>query len=104
MTESELQAIEARAEAATEGPWNIEGDEPKHLALSGWSASMWSAGSGYQVLLHRGTSWQPKRSDFEFIAHARTDIPALLAEVRRLRARAEVACCRDENVSAKADL
>jgi hypothetical protein len=68
MTEDELQAIEARAAAATLGPW------------FGQSTGIY--GNGFQLV---GRAPDTAATDLEFIAAARTDIPALVAEVRRLR-------------------
>lgn len=70
MTESELQAIEARAEAATEGPWHSEDG----LVDMGMDKPT--------IDLIREDNC---RANADFIAAARTDIPALVAEVRRLR-------------------
>ena len=69
-----LTAIRARIEAATEGPWKAE----------------FSGGMGNCVIPHDARSTReavcvtrPYRAlfDAEFIAHARTDLPALLAAV-----------------------
>ena len=65
MSGGEFAAIEARVAAASEGPWYVEGSDVR------------VAGPGvedvaYDMLDH----------DAEFIAHARVDIPALLAAVR----------------------
>lgn len=74
----DLDAIEARANAATEGPWMrtyphvIEGFE----------------GNQYSVVVDDDPDETPgviRPEDSAFIAHAREDVPALLAEVRRLR-------------------
>lgn len=54
MTDEELKAIEARANAATPGPWM------------------------------KGVTYDHGRNA-EFIAASRTDVPALAAEVRRLK-------------------
>jgi hypothetical protein len=64
MTEDELQAIEARAIAATPGPW-----VPSE--------------SGRGILKPEDASTQHESLDWNFIASARTDVPALVAEVRR---------------------
>lgn len=72
----DLAAIEARANAATRGPWGVE-QSPNDL---------------YSALVV-GTALDPgapelaaclTRADAEFIAAARTDVPQLVAEVRRL--------------------
>jgi hypothetical protein len=82
MTEDDLKAIEARANAATPGPWAIVYDgssdwsigpqpDPQGLSVAGVWKSGWSDGNP---------------PDAEFIASARTDVPLLVAEVRRLSA------------------
>lgn len=74
----DLEAIEARANAASPGPWENEKDN----RVIRWD----------EIGPHRGevileTKHFPASTgrDCEFIAHARQDIPALIAEVRRLR-------------------
>ena len=103
MTEKQLREIEERANAATEGPWEcvprdvffykVDGetrlDDRPILTLEK------VASYGHDRFLGadiegppepgRGTLTVP---DAWFIAHARTDIPALIAEVRRLKAKA----------------
>lgn len=69
----DLDAIEARANTATPGPWAVSEDYSDVLAPDGSQlASYWNPTS--------------ETENGEFIAHAREDVPALLAEVRRLRA------------------
>jgi hypothetical protein len=67
----DLDAIEARANAATEGPWNDLGEngitQTAHVTRDVWTIPV-------------------SVEDVTFIAHARTDIPALISEVRRLQA------------------
>lgn len=82
MTPERLEAIRQRVEKATQGPWNFEGNK-------------WQDGYVIYSPIKRGfhnnggevaevdDSYEP--SDAEFIAHAREDVPALLAEVERLR-------------------
>lgn len=66
-----LAEIKARDQAATPGPWKME-NKPK--------------GSGFFGTIHgkAGVSFSGNRADNEFIANARTDIPALVEEVERL--------------------
>lgn len=77
MAELDLDAIEVRDKRATEGPWlashNITEDTYDVSVL-------YSNGIGVVIADCRRRS-----ADAEFIAYARTDIPALVAEVRRLR-------------------
>lgn len=77
----DLEPIKARAETATPGPWKAEG-------------APWRVRAVYMQAGLRHTAWpalcdcgaQPNEANAEFIAHAREDIPALIAEVERLRA------------------
>ncbi|NDO78254.1 hypothetical protein GKZ75_08460 [Kocuria indica] len=73
MTREQLDAIRERADSATEGRWAWQEDAVL-LAWDGEEAS-W--------VLDHGAAFP---EDAEFIAHAREDVPALLAEVERLRA------------------
>ena len=84
MTPEDLDAIEKRITAATPGPWTashrnvgMTADQDESIGLGleiGWPREAWTRGQ-----FARG-------ADATFIAHSRTDIPALLAEVRRLTA------------------
>jgi hypothetical protein len=76
MTEAELAAIQARTDAATPPEWSHVRDELGHWRIV-WTHSRNSS------VGRRGKFFSDE--DAAFIAHARTDIPALLAEVRRLR-------------------
>ena len=83
----DLEAIKARAAAATEGPW--EWDDP--TISQHWSRpAPWATVVDDEVRCGGycyGGSSDPIKSaaDGEFIAHAREDVPALVAEVERLR-------------------
>ncbi len=76
MSEQELAAIEARADAATPGPWRAE------LFHTVWVVEYGPENDKSECfdLLE-----DPSRETVAFIASARTDVPALAAEVRRLR-------------------
>lgn len=96
MTNEELQAIRDRVAKASPGPWTTE--------PGAYSGANWSLGysSDYDkdvtVYLttdgvHASEMYGDAATDGEFIAHARTDIPALLkaidardAELAQLRA------------------
>lgn len=67
MTPADLAAIEERCSAATDGPWRHDGFQLVYCDELGDIANATS-------------------NDAAFIAHARSDVPALLAEVRRLQA------------------
>lgn len=82
--ELDLDAIEARANAATAGPWVQDLESFGHADVYTQDASMF----GGTVHTHddpypRG-GFNPAE-DAAFIAAARQDVPALVAEVRRLR-------------------
>lgn len=71
MTESiDRAAIKARAEAATPGPWSYR---PEILGLPNTTVMAENGQVGYVAVGHFLSP------DAEFIAHAREDIPALLA-------------------------
>jgi hypothetical protein len=76
MTEDDLQAIEARADAATSQPWEA-------CKLSEGLGYVYSSGLGDVVAGSSSAAFL--LDDAEFIAAARRDVPALVAEVRRLR-------------------
>lgn len=84
LTEQQLADIETRANAATPGPWCTDSWEIYQGTEYEPGISMWIGETC------RGTtSPEQDSSDAEFVAAARTDVPALLAEVRRLRAESE---------------
>jgi hypothetical protein len=85
LSDADLDAVEARCRAATPSPWWawVEGRD-------GTSASSF-IGRGLDGARHSDLylSTDPgdrvTDEDYDFIAHARQDLPRLLAEVRRLR-------------------
>jgi len=66
-----LTEIQQRADAATDGPW---------------AAHWWGIESESVDVLVIQDDYESSRQDFEFIAHAREDIPFLLAELARYQA------------------
>lgn len=113
----DLAAIEARANAATEGPWDI--DSHNHLAhgcrcMSCYDqATVWQTTNGLfcEDVPREPNDFgrEPERcedfgytyEDAVFIAHARTDVPVLLAEVRRLNAAGMAAVDEAERIAAE---
>lgn len=84
MTDQELKEIENRCNATTKGHWNsyIEGrdhDSGSSFIMTGISEGE-DSNRGEDIYLTGATN-----ADQDFIAHARQDIPRLLAEVRKLR-------------------
>jgi len=78
MTDEELEKIEARLRGAAPGPWVsfVEGRDHD-------SGDSFIQTPAEDIYLSGATV-----ADQDFIAHAREDLPKLLIEVRRLRARA----------------
>lgn len=75
----DLEPIEKRVASATSGRWEIKWSALSKRPLLGLIRGRepivyW----GYR---HGDNAW----NDLEFIAHAREDIPALVAEIKRLR-------------------
>ena len=90
MNEEQLRAIELRANAATPGPW-------EEVAESGecWLTSQSDETAATYIVPDTALMNQ---DDIEFIAHAREDVPALIAEARRLQAQwAQVVAIADES-------
>ena len=82
-TKLNLEAIKARCAAATEGPWTVvihayEDDASLHILRSDGANVAMSSHDGDPLAFLSA-------DDGEFIAAARTDVPALVAEVERLR-------------------
>lgn len=98
MTDEQLQAIEARVEAATPGPWTVQQswhgycdcvDGSEHESYGECADWYWSEvgeldGPTY-IEVNGGEYSQICQADMEFIAAARDDVPALIAEVIRLQ-------------------
>jgi hypothetical protein len=104
LTTQQLDEIDARHKAATPGPWGVYefgGGTAIDIA-----ADLQDTGCGYRARreicrledepldndpTHREWTaeedWAQVQADSVFVAHAREDVPALIAEVRRLRDR-----------------
>ena len=86
----DLDAIKARAEAATPGPWRQEPDTfagrvwVQRCAGGRWFNSK-QADCEPLFAVRGGDAYKQREADAGFIAHARTDVPELVAEVERLR-------------------
>ncbi len=85
MIDGELTAIEARCNAATPGPWD---DDDGEIIDSESSTVARITFHGNVNTIQRLRETYSIR-DGAFIAHARTDVPALIDEVKRLRAQNE---------------
>src|SRR5262245_25053072 len=78
MNQSELHAIREREKNATPGPWRVLEPDPHKGRIQ------WDVADADECIV--GCWWDHGKANAEFIAHARTDIPALLAAVDALRA------------------
>jgi hypothetical protein len=80
MSDAELSAIGTRCAAATQGPWRafIEGRD--HDSGSDFIRTGEGASRGEDIELSGASP-----ADYDFIAHARQDIPKLLHEIARLK-------------------
>lgn len=87
LTAEQLAAIKARADAATTGPWvdklrDFEGVDGYGLESH---PTVEANGKTVCIFYEREIDDDNDEADATFIASAREDIPALLAEVERLR-------------------
>ncbi|WP_068792795.1 hypothetical protein [Brevibacillus laterosporus] len=80
MTREEIEAIRKRAEDATVGSWRFCGDKFGDLIVYSPEIRGFRNNGGEIAVLTYGSD-----EDAEFIAHAREDIPKLLAEIERLQ-------------------
>ena len=79
MNAERLNEIEARCKAATPGPWVSYVEGRDHESGSNFIMTGPEGARGEDIELSGVTT-----EDQDFIAHARQDIPLLIAEVRRL--------------------
>ena len=95
MTPDELDAIEARAAAATPGPWAAEDERHGKGSCSccGEVLYAWNiVAPSREVVVSAMDDVTPGvhgDADATFIAHARTDVPALITALREAWAEAE---------------
>lgn len=78
-----LEAIKKRAKNATAGTWRVEKyyHEPPYEKYIKSAAIV---SNGYTITRNNWSN--PLEDDLEFIAHARKDIPYLIAEIEKLQA------------------
>jgi hypothetical protein len=87
LSDDELYAIEARCNAATPGPWRSFVEGRDHTSGSSFIMTGPVESRGPDIELMGATP-----GDQDFIAHARQDVPQLLAELRRLRGSGQPGC------------
>lgn len=84
MTEEELARLEELASKATPGPWEwVAGSDALHATTV---PHEWHEDETAKIIVTDSHVYPPHGADAAFIAAAREAVPALLAEVRRLRA------------------
>src|SRR3990167_5795259 len=85
MTAAELQAIGERAAKAPAGPWPCYNgyDIPDTDMVA---VERFGNPANANIIFAHEEDPKARKADWEFIACARADIPALVAEVRRLKA------------------
>lgn len=76
----DLSSIQGRCDAATPGPWHSSVEGRDHVSGSSFIRTGEGSLRGEDIELSGASA-----ADQDFIAHARVDVPRLLAEVRRLR-------------------
>jgi hypothetical protein len=86
LTDAELDAIKARVVAASKAPWQSFVEGRDHTSGDNFIRVGGLEDDEPDVYGSRDTG-PASVADQDFIAHARQDIPRLLAEVRRLRDR-----------------
>lgn len=87
LPEVDLEAMRERARRATQGPWTFRVQTLRHAQYDQHDDTVMigAVAPGHQIrATPRGGTFPS--SDGEFIAHARQDVPDLIAEVERLRA------------------
>jgi hypothetical protein len=88
----DLDAIEARANAASTGPWRINTSDKmgEDWLIGGFGLGRDDDGTHYYIVTTDGVrasrfdNSEGAKSDAEFIAAARTDVPALIERIREL--------------------
>jgi hypothetical protein len=90
ISDEQLDAISERATAASPGPWIVE-DAP--------DLNRWVTSDHGTLEANFGYIGNGNRDDAQFVAHAREDIPLLLAEVDRLRAVEKAAYAFADNMA-----
>jgi hypothetical protein len=87
ISDEELDAIQARVEATT--MWTPDECE---ITTTEWEECPFYAGQGATIgdtFIQLADTGDNSTEDWLFVAHARTDVPKLLAEINRLKAKLE---------------
>jgi hypothetical protein len=95
LTNEQLREMEERCKKATPGGWKIFKDEHETRIGTNWihgQLKSYAPVVTTTVSVKRGTCVYIKDADAEFIAHAREDMPILIAEVIALRNELSLLC------------
>lgn len=84
MTDEELEEIEDLAESAAPGPWWATSEVIGVFGETRWGIRCRNV-TGLVELMRSGAGRPYGPREFEFVAQARTAVPKLVAEIRRLR-------------------
>jgi hypothetical protein len=87
MTNDELDAVSAREQRATLGPWTVKRVQNLYPSEAG-DGRTYPAVRGFRcpkAIYER--AWEMVEHDATFMAASRNDVPALINEIRRLRRR-----------------
>ena len=103
MTDQELEGISAREQRSTLGPWQVKRVQNLYPSEAG-DGRTYPAVRGFRcpkAIYER--AWEQVEQDAQFMDGARSDVPLLLNELRRLRRRLrEIHTAVSENVEFKA--
>ena len=86
MSNESLDAIKARAEAATDGPWLVDPHADSENGAGICNESDAVIGGGMEGNYPCSPVGVYEEADAQFIAHARSDVPALVAAVQAVLA------------------
>jgi hypothetical protein len=84
ISDTELRAMQQRADAASKGPWRSIIEDRDHECGSDFIQSGSDDEREDDMYVSRDTT-RASDADLDFIAAARQDVPRLIAEVKRLR-------------------
>ena len=87
LTDQELKEISDRCSKATNGPWISYVEGRDHVSGSNFIMTGLDDNRGEDIELFGATI-----DDQDFIAHARQDIPKLLAEIESLKKQLKIIC------------
>jgi hypothetical protein len=85
LSEDELEAMLARAQSALPGPWWASWEGRDHESGDSFIGTGVEDARGVDIYVTTDDG-PAGQADLDFIARARQDVPALVSEIRRLRA------------------